>query len=105
MPDDTLPAALDEIRELVSERDKLVACAAVAAVSVAEFNAAQDRLAERVPRLLAALDEVLKLHHRIPPRPVSQRNFDSCRICRNYRWPCPTIQAISRALLGENAHA
>lgn len=60
---DKVAAYLDEVRELVAERDKLVdrIRAAGGWVDAREFNAAQDRLAERVPRLLAALDAVLEL--------------------------------------------
>lgn len=62
MPDsaqslDPVAAYLAEVRRLVSQRDELVN--RVTAVGVPEFNAAQDRLAERTPPLLTALEAVL----------------------------------------------
>jgi hypothetical protein len=89
--DDKLTAALDEIRERVGERDALIERMKVAAVGVPEFNAAQDRLAECTPRLLAALDKVLKL-----TEPSDQ---PLVRIIR-----CDVIrEAISRELLGKES--
>ena len=66
---DDLTAALDEIR---------------VRIFVGNFDDA--------PRLLAALDEVLKGHHRDAVTP------DWCGGC-GFSWPCSTVQAISRALL------
>jgi hypothetical protein len=99
-----------------------------------------DRAAADVPRLLAALDEVLKLHTRqetpvqswdldlrcekhqwtrndrygpfkgLREHLLSVRNCPDCTCrethpcthCREDDWPCPEVQAISRALLGED---
>ena len=65
---------------------------------------AAPRSARDVPRLLAALDEVLKLHHE------DQGDCDHCWECEKLygeavgvSWPCPTVQAISRALQGEES--
>lgn len=58
---DPLFSALAAIRGLLAARDALIGrMRAGAIVGSPEFNAAQDRLAERVPSLVAALDEVLK---------------------------------------------
>lgn len=54
-------ARLAEVRKLLAERDLMVERlrgVRTIRVSVAEFNAAQDRLAECVPALLAALEVV-----------------------------------------------
>jgi len=56
--------------------------------------------ADDVPRLLAALDAVLKLHTEAviecKPRP-----FHYCSRCSGHpAWPCPTVQAITRELTG-----
>jgi hypothetical protein len=95
MPDaDNLAATLGEIRNLVGERDELVARMRVAAVGVEEFNAAQDRLAERVPRLLALADAVLALTRDGSGDdlyPTSDLTVGDLR------------DAISKALLGEDA--
>ena len=63
-PDPAVPAdaILAGIRELVGARDELAARMQPGrSYGAAEFNAAQDRLAERVPPLLAAVEAVLKL--------------------------------------------
>lgn len=83
-----------------------------------------------VPALLAAVRRVLKLHHRqeAPCRSYDydlrchwhSHGYDSalhgairdcpdckyrethpCTHCRDEDWPCPTVEAISAALLGE----
>ena len=59
---DQVSAYLGEVRKLVTERDELVSSAATFAVDVRVFNAAQDRLAERTPALLAAVEAVLAHH-------------------------------------------
>lgn len=58
---DPVAAYLAETAELIARRDELVARMTVAAVDAPTFNAAQDRLAERVPALAAALTAVLAL--------------------------------------------
>ena len=60
MPDDP-SSALDQIRGLIAERDTLLAATDWSGVSLSGFNAAQDKLAARVPSLVAAIKEVLKL--------------------------------------------
>jgi hypothetical protein len=62
MADDSAAAILAGIRELIGARDELVARMQPGrSYGAAEFNAAQDRLAERVPALLAAIEAVLAL--------------------------------------------
>jgi hypothetical protein len=61
-----------------------------------------------VERLLAAVDAVLELHQMEPGMFPPQ-----CTVCVNGDndfgdlmaeiWPCPTVRAISRALLGEES--
>ena len=102
MPDE-LAAALDDIRERVRAQEALVASMAVATVSLPEFNAGQDRLAQCVPRLLAALDAVLAEHQMQPGMFPPE-----CRVCATGDndfgdliaeiWPCTTVQAIAAAL-------
>jgi hypothetical protein len=62
-PDPAVPAAaiLADTRKLIRARDELVARMHPGrSYGAAEFSAAQDRLAERVPLLLAAVEAVLK---------------------------------------------
>jgi hypothetical protein len=138
MPDDNLAAALDEIRE----RDRMIWSDKDTRVS---SSATADAARSAVPRLLAALGEVLKLHEAVPiyeialheggtPRadgtmlcghPVDAIDegrhavaddgplicldklvYTACDDCRDedgerVEWPCPTVQAINKALLGE----
>lgn len=99
MPDN-LTVALDEIRERANRRLTFPVTSSTALQGAIES-------AGDVPRLLAALDEVLKLH-----QPVGRgRVMNCCEGCEAvngefhedccHEWPCPTVQAISRALLGE----
>lgn len=96
---DRLSSALEEIRE----RQK-----AAAEFPLAEFAAFHGpdtktiggwiaASALDVPRLVAALDAVLAEH-----RQHVTSNFPAPGICSHERlpWPCPTVRAITRALLG-----
>lgn len=67
MSNDKVTAYLAEVERRVRQREELVARMEFAAVSAPEFNAAQDRLAECAPVLLAAVRAGLGLHqpHRI----------------------------------------
>lgn len=58
--DNRVAEALADIRELVEQRDTLIPPVG-GTIPVATFNAAQDRLAERVPALLAAINKALEL--------------------------------------------
>ena len=89
MPDtDPLSATLEEIRK--------------------RYEAWGD--ASDVPRLLTALDAVLKLHQRsiLPASRGEHKGQHFCRACSTsvddftvyVDWPCPEVQAI-RALTGE----
>lgn len=131
LPDDLLSAALAEIRDLISTQNALIERMRTEAVGIHVFNASQDRLAERVPRLLAAVDAVLALHkpedeviytacaaHVITgPSGRDPLRFDkmaSCPDCRRRtvptcshcehvdEWPCPTYEAIARELTGKD---
>ena len=59
-----------------------------------------DAAAEDVPRLLAAIEGVLAEHR---PEDSGQRIGSEAEWCEScgYCWPCSTVRAISRALLGE----
>jgi hypothetical protein len=97
MPDD-VTAALAEIRGEVADLDKLIKRMRVAAARPAVYPV-PDKLAARVPRLLAALDEALAFH---------QAYDGYCGGCldaygQGVKWPCDEYQAISRALLGEES--
>ena len=96
MPDD-LAATLTGIRDLIAARDDLaVRTNWDVPDDVSEFNAAQDKLAARVPSLLAALDAVLEIHE----------EFDGqCSSCYDgygdeAAWPCAELRAITTALTG-----
>ena len=106
MPDptpDQVTAFLAGAQEAVRQQDELVARMRTAAVSAVEFNAAQDRLAERVPSLLAAVAEVFKAHRPV----IGEDGRDRCAWCRTSPlgqrepWPCGEFQNVSSALLGE----
>lgn len=99
---DPVAAYLDEVREQV-------ALAAPIAESPADAcgpaYAALLRLGlTDSERLLAALDAVLALHVQATTWGAGLRNgrFDYCSTCSGHpAWPCPELQAISRALLAE----
>lgn len=93
-------AFLAETAGLVAEQDALVQSDGVILHGrmTDEFNAAQDRLAARVPALVAALEAVLKLH-----APVDRGGvMYVCRGCEDqnclHKWPCSTISTIETAL-------
>lgn len=87
---DQVTAYLAEVREAVRQRDELLPRMPV---DVSEFNAAQDRLAEPAPRLLAAVEAALK-HHQPGKLPW-------CDACGPQRQPCQEMADIRSALLGE----
>ena len=141
MPDDRLSAVLAEIRER-SERPLGPSAMALPISSPAVQGLLES--AADVPRLLAALDAVLRLHrpHRIYDECEHEHTEDEVRagtavdageffaceesfervVCRHCCaadgygqtedcatdhaadecWPCPTAQAITRALTGED---
>jgi len=87
--DDRLDDALGKVR--------MHASAFMGAGSSVAASIAADRSARDVPRLLAALDEVLTLHG-----PAA----GWCCYCTDaygdeVPWPCVTVQVVSTALLGE----
>lgn len=99
--DDPLTAALEEIRELASKRDETLAWVARASADDGELDAAagafevvQDKLAARVPRLLAAIYAVLKLHRR------DHHKTPFCEEC-GHVWPCSTYRVTTRELTGK----
>jgi hypothetical protein len=144
---DPVAAYLAGVREDIAGQDKLVARMATSSVDVREFNATQDRLAEHVPRLLAAVEAALGKHRPVQTyqmavlyaaptysmcgHPLDMEDWDkhheraddrgaykcldkplgiACSSCHENdhsndpaRWPCPEYQAISSALLGEEA--
>lgn len=78
----------------------LRACVEAAQVTPEAFDL--DVLMPNLGRALTALDEVLKLH--VPETVDGIRPFRCCSYCSGRpAWPCPTVQAISRALLGEES--
>lgn len=95
--DDRLSVAIQEIRDRLAERDALVIRMRTTSVDIAEFNAAQDRLADCVEPLLAALVTVLAKHHPEDSEPC-------CAEC-GFTWECPTVRDITAALTGEARHA
>lgn len=108
MSDDPVAAELAAVRDLIAERDELVARMDTAAVPVQEFNASQDRLAARAPRLLAAVEAALGGHHRslLPATSGEHRGKHYCLDCTAsidhqtaYAvWPCARYAAIAREL-------
>lgn len=128
--DDTLAAALAEIRSRASMVNYAIACE-----TGHEFSHALDSQSD-VPRLLAAVEAVLSRHvpktltvrhicagHGVEslrklPYPEERAIIDACPDCvrqdvtacaacnpicpDDNHWPCEDVLAISRALLGED---
>lgn len=93
---DSLAAELDPIRQ---RRAKAVDRGGDAA----EWLGAAYRLAdEDVPRLLAAVDAVLKLHHRLHPEAHCEecRKAPYCGHCGS-PWPCRDYEDLRSAVLAE----
>jgi hypothetical protein len=86
MPD-PLTASLDEIRERNARAEGRDGDAALWIGAMARI------VGEDVPRLLAALDAVLAAHCEANDAP------GHCWEC-GFKLPCPTLQAITRALTG-----
>ena len=100
---DRVASTLAGIRGLIAARDDLAARIDWAKPDdVSEFNAAQDKLAARVPVLLAAIEPVLKEH-----QPVNRGEGlePICGTCHKGFWPCRTYRAITTVLTGEPARA
>lgn len=105
MADDQIAAALEETRRLVADGDELIDhMQRGQTVTTLEFNAAQDKLAERGLVLLAALDVVLKLTgtwqaeaRKRTPRGMGQIAADRADCARQIR------EAIVLAMTGEAA--
>jgi hypothetical protein len=91
MTDDTLPAALAEIRERNEER--------IRSMRYTEYTVEHHVAEGDVRRLLAALEAVLKLHEGRDCRNCEPGTHRRCRLCDD--WPCSTYEAIARALAGE----
>jgi hypothetical protein len=97
MPDADVTAALDGIRE----RYEVAADPGpdLHPARASSRRSASDQLAlADVPRLLAVADAVLALHHSMPGSILVAK----CAEC-TYKWPCPTVEAVSAALLGEGS--
>jgi hypothetical protein len=82
---------LEQIR-----RRQAIAASAPGATSAHgdHYRALAELACQDVPRLLAAVEAVLKLHYR--------KQVPVCETCR-VRWPCPTVGAITAALTGKEA--
>jgi hypothetical protein len=93
MPDDPLSSALGEIRER-SERP-LGPSAMALPISIPAVQGLLESAAD-VPRLLAALDAVLKAHRNADGRCAWCRNPDGQR----QKWPCGEYLVITRELTG-----
>lgn len=114
MPDPgDLTSALDQIRDLIAERDTLLAATDWSGVSLSGFNAAQDKLAARVPSLVAAIERVLKLADGTapglsltPPDCTNACDYGDCDCSgegRAVAWnldPAKVREAITAALTG-----
>jgi hypothetical protein len=91
--------------ELAAIRERLAACKGGLSSDLCVYFAS----GEDVPRLLAAVEAALEVH--APTALHRPSEADGPRICRACvdpaddtlfaPWPCPTVQAITRALLGE----
>ena len=92
MTDDPASAALAAIRADIGARDDLITRMQPGrSYPVAEFNGAQDRLAERVPSLLAAVERVLELHRK-QDKPV--RSWDLDLRCAAHDWTKRVIRSF-----------
>lgn len=89
MADGKLAAALDEIRERYK-----TSFTTLPAEGWTHAHSADD-----VPRLLAALDEVLELHMQ-----AAEPDTAFCDGC-GLGYPCQTVRAISRHLPGKDAES
>jgi hypothetical protein len=124
MTDTGLTAALNEIRERSDRPLPHVTSLPISHDGVRCLMAS----AADVPRLLAAVDAVLKVHHPEPAtlwracpehqmtRTLKDKNrwekmracpdceqvaVPSCGECLDADWPCPTVTELTRALTGE----
>ncbi|UOQ57220.1 hypothetical protein MUN78_16445 [Leucobacter allii] len=64
---------------------------------------AMDQLVDTVPRMIAALEAVVRMH--FPYRGPGDRDTCGSEICSNLSWgpepwPCPTVRAVEAALGG-----
>ena len=99
---DLLAAELAAIRELVAERGRLLALVMnldAAGRDVGKLEAAERGLAAWAPRLLAAVEAALKIHHDLGGR--CARCFGAYGLRES--WPCAEYRAISTGLLGEES--
>jgi hypothetical protein len=56
------------------------------------------------PRLVAAVEAVLKRHVEAVIKDMPAPPFRYCKTCAGHpKWPCPEVQAITAALTGEEA--
>jgi hypothetical protein len=99
MADSDPASLLSGIRELIAARDELTARMDWSAVDVSGFNAAQDRLAARVPALLAAVEAALELADDliVPPYFLDDVTAATRGVALRFR------AAITTALAGEEA--
>ena len=101
MPDD-LASTLAGIKALITERDDLAARIDWARPDdIARFDAAQDKLARRVPSLVAAVEAALSYH-----RPEETGWGTVCGGCwtrggSHPVWPCAPMVDIVTALFPE----
>ena len=104
-----LAANLDHIRVLITRRDQLLARLNAAWGEAAGFEAedqftiVQDKLAARVPVLVAAVDAVLALHQPVTGRRPSEPEV--CGYCLDaygdpVKWPCEEYETVTRVLNG-----
>ena len=105
MAADDLASTLTGIKALIAERDALAARINWAAPDdIAAFNAAQDKVAGRVPSLVAALEDVLSRHVEAVIEDMPAPLFHYCKTCDGHPvWPCPEVRAITTALTGKEA--
>jgi hypothetical protein len=92
MGSDDVTAALAAIRERAAHADRALKFGGSFRVTA--------RSQADVPRLVAAVEAVLKEH-----QPVNRGEGlePICSTCHRGFWPCPTVQAITAALSGEEA--
>ena len=95
MPDNRLTAQLAKVRDRASHVNYAIVTESPRQFSIA-LNSQSD-----VPRLLAAVEQVLEVHGSSPAILDPDSDVRYCTCC-GLVYPCQTVQIITSALLGED---
>jgi hypothetical protein len=104
MPPDDLTALLEQIQKLIAARDELIPSMNWDdPADVARFNARQDKVAARVPSLVAALEAVLKLADTLEPQAPAASALEEDRMWIRQECADMIREAIRHTLTGQEA--